>query len=356
MDCESKKNVINIGYYLNSFGIGGTEKTAQLFANHIDKSKFTIHLIVKNTDLSRVPLLSQHVRLSIVQNTDEAAAILADQKFDIIHVFRSGFPEFPNPEISPTSKFVETNVFGFIDPNPLVTKTIYMSEWLQNYSLRKYNSYYKLPTNRFTFINNPTLSPATADKILLSNVDRDTIILGRNGRPDPGTYSDVSVKAARNLISLGYKIHFLAMSPPQNMLNDLSDFDIPHTVLPTSIDEIELSKFYNTIDIYCESRADGHTCGNVIQEAMMHRKPVITHIATARENFGVFQAQTTLVDNRTTGFVTQNDPYEFSQALKFLSDNMSKRISMGEAGYTKVMNIAHVDVSVAKLQDIYESL
>lgn len=348
--------MINIGYYLNSFGIGGTEKTAQLFANHLDQSKFTIHLIVKNTDLSRVPLLFHHVKLSIVQDIKEATSIIQKQNFDILHVFRSGFPEFPNPEISPTSKFVETNVFGFIDPNPLITKTIYMSEWLQNYSLRKYNTHYKLPVNRFTFINNPTLLPATTEKIILPDVDHETIILGRNGRPDPGTYSDVSVKAARNLMSLGYKIHFLAMSPPQNMLNDLSDFDIPHTVLPTSINERELSKFYNTIDIYCESRADGHTCGNVIQEAMMHRKPVVTHIATARENFGVFQAQTTLVDNRVTGFVTQNDPYEFSQALKFLSDNTSKRILMGEAGYAKVLNIAHVDVSVSKLQEVYESV
>jgi glycosyltransferase involved in cell wall biosynthesis len=42
-------------------------------------------------------------------------------------------------------------------------------------------------------------------------------------------------------------------------------------------DNIQISKFLNTIDIFAHGRKDGETFGAVFAEAMMHGKPCLSH-------------------------------------------------------------------------------
>ena len=60
-----------------------------------------------------------------------------------------------------------------------------------------------------------------------------------------------------------------------------------------TIDEIELSCFYNTIDLLCHANKIGETFGNTIAEAMIHEKPVISIEGTK----GWPQAQYELINN-----------------------------------------------------------
>ena len=76
-----------------------------------------------------------------------------DFRPDILHVYRSGFSEYPEPEKDiRVPHFVETNVFGFLDQNPHIDKTLFMSKWLMNAALRGRSH------PRFDYVNNPVES------------------------------------------------------------------------------------------------------------------------------------------------------------------------------------------------------
>jgi hypothetical protein len=297
---------------------------------------------------------------NVIPITSDIQSIIDDNKIDIVHSFRSGYKEYPEPGQDfngPT--FVETNVFGQFDFNPLVRRSLFMSEWLMDYTLRRMRTLrVHIPQERWGFVNNPVLEPVhdmnMREEIGLAP---ETIVLGRCGRPDCGIYDDVNVKAALLLMAEGQDIHFLAMAPPQNMRNDLELYGIPHTCIDPSIDPAVLSAFYNTVDIYTHARADGETFGVNIAEAMVHGKPVVTHIAVpSHPEMGVFQSQTTLVDEGVTGFVVNRDPGEYANAVRKLIDDKGLRDTMGRAGKVKATREYHAIPCAEKLEGVYREL
>lgn len=352
---------IKVLHYLPNLGLGGTEKTCQLFFEHSSSDFESAVGYPVNCDLTRhgefvKAAKSCGGRLFTCDGIRSLQDVINDSAIDILHVYRSGHKEFPEPGIDVhVPHFVETNVFGFIDNNPKIRKTLFMSEWLMNYSMSAFTPY-TLPRQRFDFVNNPVNDPASQLRMNL-DMPEDAIVLGRCGRPDNGIYNSVNVRAAHILLMQGYNIYFLVVAPPTNMLDDLAKYGIPfHAISPTT-DPAVLSQFYNSIDIYAHARADGESFGVNIAEAMMHAKPVVTHWATPSfPGMGVFQAQTTLVDNGKTGFVVENDVAEYAEALKKLIDDRELRGNMGVAGTYKARDQYHVKNCVSKLENIYKDV
>lgn len=355
---------IKVLHYLDNLDLGGTTKTCQLFFEYSSSAQFDCSVAYPyDADMTRLEefvMASKICRGKLFPLTKDVTLqdVINENSIDILHVYRSGFEQFPEPGLHvQVPHFVETNVFGFIDPNPRIDRTLYMSEWLMNYSLAQLNGIqHNLPARRFDFVNNPVEDPASQ---IMLNVDipDDAIVLGRCGRPDNGIYNSVSVRAAHLLRMQGYPIHFLVAAPPSNMLDDLGKYGIPfHTISPTTTASV-LSQFYNRVDIYAHARADGETFGVNIAEAMMHAKPVVTHWATPSfPGMGVFQSQTELVDHGKTGFIVENDPAEYAEALKKLIDDKQLRVNMGIEGMLKAKSEYHVTSCVQKLENIYRKV
>ena len=208
--------------------------------------------------------------------------------------------------------------------------------------------------SRFDYVNNPVEEPYTQER--LPGLAEEITWLGRCGRPDNGIYNAVNVEAARLLRLQGHDVGFIVMAPPSNMIDDLKRHGIPYRAIKPTTDPVELSKFYNSVDIYAHARADGETFGVNIAEAMMHGKPVVTHIATpSNPQMGVFQSQTELVDHGSTGIVVNNNAAEYSEALKVLLDPVMRE-GMGAAGFIKAVREYHVDACVRKLEKIYREI
>lgn len=354
-------NKIKILFWLPQLGLGGTEKTCLLFGQYLS-DEFESFLCYPG-DCGH-----QH-RLEEFRNAFGAdhvipmtaiQSIIDEYDIDIVHSFRSGYEEYPEPgKDFDGPHFVETNVFGQFDFNPLVKRSLFMSEWLLDQTRRRMSILrVHIPQERWGFINNPVVGPPHSENMREElGLSSDTIVLGRCGRPDCGIYDDVNVKAALMLTSQGYDIHFLSMAPPQNMQDDLNRFGIPHTNIEPNIDAWVLSRFYNTVDIYTHARADGETFGVNIAEAMIHRKPVVTHIAVpSHPEMGVFQSQTTLVDNGVTGFVVERDPWMYANAVKKLIDDEELRLTMGMVGQAKAHREYHAVPCAKKLGDVYRGL
>lgn len=363
---------MKILHYIRNLDLGGTSKTCELFFKHSSDYFDSAVAYEKSGDHTRLEQFedaAEHCGGKLFEidsystsnpSTSELQTLIDTEGVDILHVYRSGFPEFPEPGVDiNVPHFVETNVFGSINVNSKIDRTLFMSKWLMDYALRGFplhqgDSWLR----RMRFVNNPVERPATKDLLpLFPALSDKTILLGRCGRPDNGIYNAVSVNAAAILITEGYDIRFLVVAPPSNMVDDLCRLNIPYYNIPSTTDPIALSQFYNTIDIYAHARADGETFGVNIAEAMMHGKPVVTHIATpSHPGMGVFQSQTELVDDGITGYVVNNDVGAYSRALKTLIDSSDIRDRFGANGRDKAQKEYHVSHCVRKLEEIYSEV
>jgi len=370
-------NTIRVLHYLPNLGLGGTEKTCQLFFEHTGKDFEVAVAYETSGDLRRLPEFERVARerkkklYAIDSYRDycpgvnkrvpdplDLQRLIDDFKPDILHVYRSGYSEFPEPAFHVSVPHtVETNVFGFLDQNFAIKRTLFMSKWLMEYALSgiaPISRGYVFRSKRFDFVNNPVEEPCTLARM---HLDDKAIWVGRCGRPDNGIYNAVNVEAVRLLRMQGYDVRFLVVAPPSNMVADLTRYDIPFKVIEPTVDPLLLSMFYNSIDIYAHARADGETFGVNIAEAMMHGKPVVTHVAVPSfSGIGVFQSQLELVDNGVTGFTRNNDPVDYMNALKILIDDKALRDSMGVRGREKALREYHVGVCVKKLENIYREV
>jgi hypothetical protein len=204
---------IKILFWLPQLGLGGTEKTCLLFGEYLS-DEFEPFLCYPGDcghkhrlEEFRSTFGADHV-IPITNLQD----IIDEHKIDIVHSFRSGYSEFPEPgKDFEGPHFVETNVFGQFDFNPLVKRSLFMSEWLLD-KTRKQISILRVhvPEERWGFVNNPVVGPQHSENMRASiGIGDDTVVLGRCGRPDCGIYDDVNVKAGVMLVSQGYDIHFL---------------------------------------------------------------------------------------------------------------------------------------------------
>lgn len=358
-------------HYLPDLGLGGTQKTCQLFAEYLNRDEFDVFVAFNRKGVrDRYDLFVEAVgndRLfAIARPEDEEYAMRTQfpklcefNEIDILHVYRSGFPEWPQPGVDiEVPCFVETNVFGFLDNSFKIDKHLFMSQWLMNHAIKQLPSFAAYWNSTMDFVNNPVEGPAT-DFVhpFKDNIPDDAIILGRCGRPDNGIYNAVNVHAAKFLRMQGYDVRFAVVAAPSNMIRDLEEYEIPYYSIAPTVDPLELSAFYNAIDIYAHARADGETFGVNIAEAMIHGKPVVTHIATpSHPGMGVFQSQTELVDDGVTGFVVRNNPAEYSEALRNLIDNPRIMDRMKVRAIEKANMHYHVDVCVEKLESIYHEI
>ena len=348
--------MIKVIHYLCDLGIGGTQKTCQLFCKYLDRKKFDVYLAFKGDAKSnpRHKLFEDAVgadKMFYINETSDLQEAIDDYSIDILHVYRSGFTEFPEPGVDVNvPHFVETNIFGHIDRNALIDRTLFMSKWLMNHALRSRSG------PRFDFVNNP-VEYANSSRAITLEHEEDTVWLGRCGRPDNGIYNSVNVDAARLLRLQGYDVRFLVIAAPSNMIEDLKKYDIPYLAMDPTVDPGLLDCFYNSIDIYAHARADGETFGVNIAEAMMHGKPVVTHVATPSfPGMGVFQSQTELVDNYKTGIVVNNDPAEYADALKQFIDDQQLRDECGIRGKLKAQKEYLASVCTQKLEGIYKNI
>jgi len=359
--------MIKVLHYLRHLGLGGTEKTCQLFFEHADVSEFEVAVVYdtggthpRREEFQKSAMVCGGKLYSVDthghSNANELQAVIDDFKPDIFHVYRSGYHEFPSPgHHIQVPRFVETNVFGFYDGNPKINKSLFMSKWLMQNTIKQLG----VKPDRFDFVNNPVEMPCTGDVLAISQrwKAEGAIVVGRCGRPDNGIYNAVSVDAVRLLRMVGHDVRFLVVAPPSNMIDDLARHEIPFYVIEPTTSPLVLSTFYNSVDIYTHARADGETFGVNIAEAMIHGKPVITHIATPSvPGMGVFQSQTELVDNGRTGFVVNNTPGEYAEALKALIDDERSRNIMGELGRRKAQAEYEVGVCMHKLETIYREI
>jgi glycosyltransferase involved in cell wall biosynthesis len=197
----------------------------------------------------------------------------------ILHIHYSGRAEAPltsDAVAQSVPVIVTTNQFEIENTSPNhdhVKRMYFVSRWmLEN------KAHWAKNDPRAQVMYNLTDPPEASDDLRTElNVPADAFVIGRVGRADPGIHDPISVEAVARMQD--ERTWFAALNPPQNMIDEARSLGIKHFLaVPATADSVRLSRYYNTIDVLAHARKDGETFGCNIAEAMIHGKPVVTHL------------------------------------------------------------------------------
>jgi glycosyltransferase involved in cell wall biosynthesis len=359
----SKIRVVQHSKYI---GYSGTDRTAQLFAKYLNQDdKYDCYLVYRQgycderLEIMEGILGKDHVipyewvpgkkgrQPPYLPEHDNLYEVLQKIDPDIVHVHRAGIQEWPMKYLAPKAKWVETNIFGFADKTKDIDKHIYISDFIRNSALKYGNS-------DGPVLYNPIEKPVDRKELPPISFKRElgfgdeTVLLGRIGRPD--NFDPIALRAFARLEQENLNVHYLVVNACHNWIDTARQLGIKNiTFLPAIIDDVLLSRFYQSLDIYAHARSDGECCPCNIQEAMMHGLPVVSHRSAT------YNGQSEIIGD--SGFVVPiGDSEAYYQVLKRLVEDSGLRIMFGGmAALRAQMNFDAARI-VDQLKGIYETL
>lgn len=374
---------IKILFHLNQVGYGGTEKAILTFCQNINREEFTPYLFIYDSDTRfkyfRYRLLgklsSRYYKRYKTKYIDSKARLpdfiatigyknifTGDiKKFsetvntvqpDIVHFNRGNWESFYNDlteSCNGSSTCIETNIFGYPAPDDYIekiSKLYFVSDWL----LKK-SDWCK---NKCKVLYNPIKKPCN-DKSTRKNhnIPDDAFVFGRISRPD--LTDDNFILDVFNKIRITHKNVYLIILAGSDIMRKAARKDPSIILINATTDENTLSNFYNSIDTLLHYRIDGETFGMNIAEAMIHGKPVISHLSK------IDNAQAELLSNTSeygeVGFVAQeHNIEEYLDYMTTLASSPDMAKSMGNNARKRASALFSEDTVTRYLENEYRKI
>lgn len=300
-----------VGQWL-SFGIGGADKASYLLTKGLIELGIEVKIFYNEKSFPGpcrqwdrdIKLLSRYEQCKSlgapmfeISNSDD----LNNYGLTVLNTHRSGddFSLIPGLEQANLNfKVIETNFHGHTG-----TKA----------DVRIFPSYEMLKTRgmpcKYDVIPNPIMCKLSEDNLSKQLGIDGKFIFGRIGRPAIDIYSNTCLEAFKLIEN--DDVYFLYVAPCNATIKDIKSFGIKNiTVIEQTLDELYISKLYNTFDVLCHSNNMGETFGNTIAEAMIHGKPVISHLGKDWP-----QAQREVIGKYENTYVCENDAVIYSRLM-----------------------------------------
>lgn len=301
---------------------------------------------------ARVPAFQQTLgqeRVIFVDSDNALRSVLLGLKPDILHVWYSGNPEPPTSDEEIVSKIpatITTNAFEIANTAPahrLVKKMYFMSQWLLDHE-----ALWAKDDPRSGVFYCPIERPLTHEDLRSKlGISKDAFVIGRVGRADPGIHDPISLQAFQKIQN--EKSYFLALAAPENMVEEARRLGLKNFIALQPMFGADLSRFYNTIDVLAHARRDGETFGCNIAEAMMHGKPIVSHLTK------YMNAQQEVIGD--AGFVVADGDWRaYAAHLERLRDDRAFRIELAKRAEARALEQFEVERLTKKLEGIYEDL
>ena len=327
----------------NQLGIGGTEKTIQIFAKYLDRTRFEVFACGLLGGGHRVQEL-ERLGVPVFIKPPDLNALVKDLSIDIYHVYRAGDYEPGTLPQKPYGrpKIVETNVFDAIDhgQNLLIDVHVFFSEWCRQDYLSKYCRFHG---KRYEVLYGPI------DFEEFPQVRREfSRTIGRCSRADDQKWHQVCVdmlpKVWRKVPQMRCRFRG-ATDRVRARLRSLNIDDRVELSDPT----VGVADFYAGLDVYTHGARVGEGYGVVIAEAMANSLPVVTIATPQRKKCN---AQGEVVDHNVTGFVCRFE-YQYADAVIELLQNHDLRKQFSQRGYEKAREEFEASKLTRKLEGIY---
>jgi hypothetical protein len=333
------KNQFNVNYFWCHPG-------KDLFSNfkHIQASQYDVEREVEKLQKGGVTSVQFNVAKRFVPdptlpwiNTNFFEIF---EKFDTDFVFtwKSGRSEFPFMYLD--VPVVEWNVFGTVDSSPNLVKSLAISPLCRELFIKNGGEPFK---SLVMYV--PVSEPATNENLRSKlSIPSEAIVCGMHQRPEDSIFSPMSLNALRNIEKNTEKeIYFLILGGSPLYLEHAKKIGLRNFhQLPYESEINDVSKFLNTINIYTHARADGETLGRVIQEAMMHRIPIISHRAQWNAH----------IETMGRGGIVVADEGEYTAILERWVSDMQSAKDIGILGYSEAVSKYSFPQIIKKFESI----
>jgi len=333
-------------------GLGGTEKTLELFTRYMDRGRF--EPAVYSWQGLGGPRSKMFDRLDVPFHVDrDLGDVLDEFQPDIVHVHRAGWTE---PYVIETATargvpiIVETNVFGRLDPTPAGQK-IDCHLFVSYFCMRRYQEWigYPLVSDKYKVLYNP-IDLDGFERHTERPASRQHPAIGRISRPDNTKWSDITVDMFPRLVELVPDVVYSIIGETPEVRDRFKSLGVEDNVryLPLATCDEDVYAFYNQIDLLAHGSTIGETFGCTIAEAMAAGIPVVTHNCFG----GADNAQVETVDHGVTGLVADS-PEAYAEAVAYLLKNAEIAGRLGENGRKKVRTCYDAPMLTRALEEIF---
>ena len=333
-----------------SIGMGGTERAAVNFAIGYKNFGCDSKVLVLGQGNDRqnqlvsgkvVTIFADQLGLSF----DSVCAELRDWHPDIIHIhnFHESLVSVIKAIKNINSKVVETNVFSrpcFSDNYRLVDLSMQLSRW----GYCKYQSWMRAAKHRPQITISPNIinekTFLTTRKELGSafrlahGIELDAFLIGRIGQPHSSKWDRSIIRVIRETLIKNDKIFYFFVGMPSNLKEEIKLLSTEHQarirILDTIHGDVELSKFYHSIDCFAHISKIGESFGYVLAEAMLFNIPIVSMLTPLNDNaqyemlgFGHYGICATSVDGFIKSILQLSTDKYVGQKLK---ENMASRV------------------------------
>lgn len=361
---------INVLQAANGLGIGGIEKTLQLYSEYLDKEIFNITICGLYKGGVRGDLLrGQGFEVTTVNGSkNDLVKLMREKQIDILHLHPHGLTDPLAIEAAREAKvpaIVETNIYAEIADNA-VNKYIDLHLVIGKWCAMRCKKWLDLSWDEFFekchVLYNP-IAIADFDGSRVMNISKQELyqkynippnyyVIGRHARPVPEKWPDLCIAFLPHLLKIVPNVKYLVMGFPEERIHQIKRMGLEdHFIFfPPTADFEQINEFLYLLDVFPIASVHGESFGNVIAEAMTWKIPVVSNSLPHRYN-----AQVELIDHGKTGFIA-NNPKTFAQAIAYLLMNPQKKEKMGLAARMKVENNYEVKMNTARLEQFYINL
>ncbi len=333
-------------------GLGGTEKTLELFTRYMDRDRF--EPAIYSWQGLGGPRSKIFDALDVPFHVDrDFGDVLDEFRPDIVHVHRAGWPE---PYIVETATargvpiIVETNVFGRLDSSPSGQK-IDCHMFVSYFCMRRYQVWlgYPLVSDQYKVLYNP-IDLEGFETHTTRPADRQIPAIGRMSRPDNTKWSDTTIDMFPRLLEHVPDVVYYIIGETPEVRDRFKTLGVEDHIryLPLATCDEDVYAFYNQIDVMAHGSTIGESFGCTIAEAMASRIPVVTHNCYG----GADNAQVETVDHGVNGLVADS-PEDYAEAIAYLLKNPDVAGRLGENGRKKVQTCYDAPLLTRALEEIF---
>lgn len=354
----TKRKVLHI---VPSLGIGGTEKTVQLIALHLNKNIFDVAVYSPTNGLRGPSLRAAGIPLIIREDVQNAIKAFGP---DIVHLHRGGWPQ-PKlmaqvrgalryaPDGSRVTRVLETNVFGHRDAS-MGGKIIDCSAFVSHFCAQRYGASHEVAVTlpRYTVVYNPIETAfLAAHSHSPQQREYSRPVVGRLSRPDAGKWSPLAMEMLPFLVQAVPDVRYAVVGAVDWARDYAREQGLQGHVefLPQVEDREGLAAFLDSLSVFAHANATGESFGMVIAEAMAVGLPVVTHPCPLPKD----NAQLELVEHGVTGLVAHTAE-DYAAAVAWLLHHPEQARRMGQAGQDKAQALYAVEVITRQWEALYE--
>lgn len=330
----------------NQLGIGGAEKTIQIFCKYLDRSKFDIYACGLRAGGIRADELKR-LGVTVIVAPKDLNELVRDLDIDIYHIHRGGDYE---PGTLPRKshgkpRVIETNIFEGIDwgENSIIDCHLFISCFSQGRYLARHGRFHG---SRYEVLYNP---------VDFEEFPRRTKTyswtIGRCSRADDQKWHDVCIRSLPRVFAQVPQARCIFQGVTERVRARVQACDIGQHVELLDM-ALDVASFYHRLDIFIHGSRVGETFGCVIAEAMANQLPVVTLSTPQRKKSN---AQVELVEHNVTGFVV-GSASAYADATIELLKNSELRQRFGQRGYEKAREQFDACKLTRKLENLYTEL